>query len=125
MAELYFNECRKKAGRSLCGASCGIAAADGSSISDNARKVMELCGIDASNFKSTQLTPEIIANADPIYTMTQRHADVIKSYFPEARVETLLDGQNVSDPFGGSLQTYLAAFDMMKAKLELLASTID
>ena len=127
MAELYFNECRQLAGKTTCAKSAGIATEDGLPISANAFKVMQELEIDASDFRSTQLTLKLIEESDMIFTMTGSHKKTLISCVPEfaAKIDTLLQGTDVSDPYGGNLQCYKQTFSMMKEQLEKLAAEID
>ena len=126
MAELYFNHYRKLNGKSPCASSCGVATSDNRPISVNAAKVMELLGIDASLFRSTIATGDILAAADKIFVMSAKHQRVIERCFPEfsGRTSLLLDGRDVADPYGMGFDTYMATFNMMKEKIELLADTL-
>lgn len=126
MAELYFNEYRTRIGRSRCAKSAGLATCDGMPISDNAFQVMQSAGIDASDFRSRQMTFDMLQNADRIYTMTSSHKAMLVKIAPQAaeKISTLLP-TDVSDPFGGNRQCYTDTFNMMKKQLETLAENTD
>ena len=57
--------------------SAGVAARDGDKASPNAIRAMEELGIDLAFHSATQLTAELISEADLILTMTQRHRDMV------------------------------------------------
>lgn len=87
---------------------------------------MQSEGIDASNFRSTQMTSVMLNDADRIYTMTVSHRAMLVKAAPQAaeKISTLLPS-DVSDPYGGNLQCYTDTFNMMKKQLETLAENTD
>ena len=87
---------------------------------------MQSEGIDASSFRSTQMTSFMLDNADKIYTMTSSHRTMLVRIAPQAaeKISTLLP-EDVSDPYGGNLQCYTDTFNMMKKQLEMLAENIN
>ena len=64
--------------------SYGIAAIEGQPASENAKKVMEMEGIDLSGHKARQFTQDVL-EADIILTMTQSHKDYIIHRYPKAK----------------------------------------
>ena len=87
---------------------------------------MQSESIDASNFRSTQMTSVMLNDADQIYTMTASHRAMLVKAAPQAagKISTLLPS-DVSDPYGGNLQCYTDTFNMMKKQLETLAENTD
>lgn len=112
--------------------SAGVAARDGDKASPNAIRAMEELGIDLALHNATQLTAELISEADLILTMTQRHRDMVLIMNPGARdkVYTLIeyahDGQqdqaglDIEDPFGGSVEVYRKCAAQIKRALDIL-----
>ena len=112
--------------------SAGVAARDGDKASPNAIRAMEELGIDLAFHSATQLTAELISEADLILTMTQRHRDMVLIMNPGARdkVYTLIeyahDGQqdqaglDIEDPFGGSVEVYRKCAAQIKRALDIL-----
>ena len=112
--------------------SAGVAARDGDKASPNAIQAMEELGIDLAFHSATQLTAELISEADLILTMTQRHRDMVLIMNPGARdkVYTLIeyahDGQqdqaglDIEDPFGGSVEVYRKCAAQIKRALDIL-----
>ncbi|UCC29596.1 MAG: threonylcarbamoyl-AMP synthase [Phycisphaerales bacterium] len=76
--------------------------------SPNAMTVMERRGLDLSGHESAALTPEMIQQADHVFAMTRSHRDTIINMVPSAeeRVALLVDGQDIRDPIGGSVDDY-------------------
>ena len=94
--------------------SAGIFAAAGSPASPNAVEAVRELGIDLENHQSQPLTPELVVEADLIAAMTAAHRHHILEAFPEVENKVCLINSfgtskvpaDVSDPFGGSLNTY-------------------
>ncbi len=107
MAEGAFNSLKKGA------ISRGLMANEGEAASLNAIEAMKELGMDISGHKSHMLTIEDINEADLILTMTKRHKEAILWAVEDAKdkVFTLGEyagGEDVSDPYGGDLEEYLA-----------------
>lgn len=108
MAEAIF---RQMTNAQIPVSSAGIFA-DGAPVSCNTISAMQEVGINISQHSSIQITREMIENAKLILTMTTSHARMLSAAFPEfkEKIQTLAnwakgDG-DVSDPFGGDLDTY-------------------
>ena len=127
MAEGFFRELTQARGgfESL---SAGLAAIDGQSPSTNSVTAMNELGIDIRAQRSTQLTPELVAEVDYIFGLAHGHVENLDRYFPQARekifllrefVETLpRHEREITDPFGGSLDVYQACRDEIKQGVE-------
>ena len=74
MAEGFFRELIQARGgfESL---SAGLAAIDGQSPSTNSVTAMNELGIDIRAQRSTQLTPELVAEVDYIFGLAHGHVD--------------------------------------------------
>lgn len=103
--------------------SAGTAADNGSAASDMAIRVAAGRGLDLSQHLSAALTPERISRSDLVITMTRRHLEVVSRLAPHAPVilatEFLppghpLHGRDVPDPFGSSLETYEATWEVLE-----------
>lgn len=91
-------------------ASAGVAAADFSPASSNARTVVRE-DFDASldRHAAQSVSPSLVRVADLILTMGRSHRAALLAQYPEAaeRIELLRsDGGDVADPFGGSVEVY-------------------
>jgi protein-tyrosine phosphatase len=94
--------------------SAGIYATTGSPASDHAVSVLRELDIDLTNHQSKPLTAELVGEADMIVAMTEAHQYYILDLFPEVGNRVFLINSfgtskvpaDVSDPFGGSLNTY-------------------
>lgn len=92
----------------------GISVIPGSSLNENARKILDAKGISLKNFDSKQLTRNDVAAASIILCMTEAHADYVKQMTKDPwKVHTLSgyineNAADISDPFGGNISTYEA-----------------
>ena len=134
MCDGYFKKLCTDAGRDdIAVESAGTAAWDGGGASRNSVAVMAGNGVDMSGFASSRLTPERIASADILICMTNSHRAYIGQLNPSALKKTYLlldfdysdDGDDITDPFGGSHELYSLCFDDMKHALEALFANID
>lgn len=109
MAEGFFNNIYGSGAKSA-----GIYTEDGAAPSENAVKAMKKYGIDISEHKAKQISPEDIMNADKVYAMTARHAAILKEIFPEKSDSISVLGNGISDPFGGDEELYLKCAEEIK-----------
>ncbi len=102
-------------------ASAGVAAADFSPASSNARQVVrEDYATSLDRHAAQSVTPALVRVADLILTMGRSHRAALLAQFPEAaeRVELLRpDGGDVADPFGGSVEVYRACACVIAAAI--------
>lgn len=126
MAELYFNFLSRQNNSSAEAFSAGIYANDGGRISAASAAVMAELGIDSSAFASTAFTPKRAAEFDLLIGMTRTHAAMMRHIAPELRdrVRTLIPGEDVPDPFGGSVEEYREVFNFMRPYIEQLLNEI-
>ena len=127
MAEGFFREMTRARG-DFEPLSAGLSAIDGQSPSTNSVTAMDELGIDIRAQRSTQLTPELVAEMDYIFGLAHGHVENLVRYFPQARekifllrefVETLpRHEREITDPFGGSLDVYQACRDEIKQGVE-------
>jgi protein-tyrosine-phosphatase len=112
MAEALFNH--RKGNMDWEARSAGVFANSGSPASGNAIEALRELGIDLRGHRSQPLTVELIEQANLIVTMTEGHRSHILDCFPEVGNRVCLINSfgtskvpaDVSDPFGGSLNTY-------------------
>ncbi len=91
-------------------ASAGIAACEGAPPSDETAGILKARGLDAGSH-SLQLTPEMVAKADLVLTMTRGHVDAIARYIAPSddameHVRTLDPDGDIVDPIGCGTQAY-------------------
>ena len=92
--------------------SAGLFAVQGSDISPFAKKVLQENDIFHQH-QSTPFTKEVADWADLILTMTKFHKDYIVGQYLDLRHKVFslkefvkAEGMDVSDPYGGSIDTY-------------------
>ena len=91
-------------------ASAGLFTQDGMPASQNAVAAAAELGADITAHRSRMLTPELARDARYLVCMTGAHYDRLCELFPDCadKVFTLLP-EDISDPFGGDLETYRRA----------------
>ena len=98
----------KKTG--LTAASAGLFTQNGLPASPNAVTAARELGADIAGHRSRMLTPELVREARFLVCMTGAHYDRLCELYPNCadKILTLLP-EDVSDPFGGDLDTYRRA----------------
>lgn len=94
----------------LTAASAGLFTQDGMPASQNAVAAVAELGADITAHRSRMLTPDMARDARYLVCMTGAHYDRLCELFPDCadKVFTLLP-EDISDPFGGDLETYRRA----------------
>ena len=94
----------------LTAASAGLFTQDCMPASQNAVAAAAELGADITAHRSRMLTPELARDARYLVCMTGAHYDRLCELFPDCadKVFTLLP-EDISDPFGGDLETYRRA----------------
>lgn len=114
---------RKKKIENIAVSSAGMCA-DGSAVSKHAKTVMAELGIDISGHISTQVTGEMIEEADIILSMTQNHKKMLVSFFPDAEDKVFTLGEwsgseeEIMDPYGGTEEEYRACCKQLDELIE-------
>ncbi len=100
--------------------SAGAATGGGAPASDNAIEACRREGMDISGHRSRPLTPDLIRQADVIWTMCRHHSDAVIRLVPEAKnkVERLDPGQDISDPAGADAEHYAQCLRQIRTALE-------
>jgi protein-tyrosine phosphatase len=104
--------------------SAGVFAGQGEPITSESIKALKALGIDtreAEEHRSHDLTRQMIADADVIYTMTSQHAREVRSLDPSAadKVQTLdPTGQDIPDPIGASQEVYTRTATRLKELIQ-------
>lgn len=110
MAEGLFRAHGGEEKTGLTAASAGLFTQDGMPASQNAVAAAAELGADITAHRSRMLTPELARDARYLVCMTGAHYDRLCELFPDCadKVFTLLP-EDISDPFGGDLETYRRA----------------
>jgi protein-tyrosine phosphatase len=122
MAEALAAAMFAREGISISVSSAGVAAFGNSAASVNAIAAMQAEKLDLSAHKSRLAAAEILENAALVLTMTAAHLSHVKRACPAAKAFTLGEfaglAAEISDPFGGDLDEYLACAAQIKGLLE-------
>ncbi|GAB6179313.1 hypothetical protein JCM14036_06320 [Desulfotomaculum defluvii] len=100
--------------------SAGTMAWSGEKASQQAVEAMADLGIELSQHRATLLSPELVAEADLVLTMTENHRRQILSRCPEfkEKVYTLGDYAGVpidiTDPYGSPVEIYRSCAGELK-----------
>lgn len=109
-------------------ASAGVAAADFSPASANARRVArEDYATSLDRHAAQSVTPTLLRVADLVFAMGRSHRAALLAVDPSAeeRVKLLRpDGGDVADPFGGSVEVYRRCAQEIAAAVRERASEI-
>lgn len=95
--------------RGLRFASAGTMAGEGAPASEHAITSAREVGLDLREHRSKGLTPDLLSNAERIYTLTGAHLHSLLLSHPELIDRaSLLDpqGRDLPDPFGGDIEIY-------------------
>jgi L-threonylcarbamoyladenylate synthase len=99
--------------------SAGTGAEVGCPATPEALAALAKLGIDGQAHRSEALTPELIEQADIVFTMTSRHADAVRAMAPDAAGKVLpVDPEgDIADPIGGPQPVYDATAARLKAAI--------
>ena len=112
--------------------SAGVAASNGSPASIETRNILLKKGIDFTDFRSQQLTTDLMDEADYVFCMSQMHRNAILSSHPEYREKALLLGEflgeekasDIFDPYGMGKEAYLEVEKQVSASLDRILAFI-
>lgn len=131
MAEGILRDLAEKNNLEIEVKSAGIRVYTGDKAARNSVEALQEIGIDISNHNSTQITEELIKEADLILTMSKSHKDFLISRFKsaEGKVFTLLGyangvDQDIIDPFGQNLSVYKETRDEIYKAIEKLVTIL-
>ena len=114
--------------RGILVASAGIAAMLGGKASGEGVRCMAEMDLDLSGHETQPLTEPLVRQADAIYTMTRSHREAIVAQWPSAAERTQLlsiDGSDVIDPIGGSVERYRQCAEKIKDELKMRLPELD
>ncbi|MBT8336315.1 MAG: low molecular weight protein arginine phosphatase [Gemmatimonadetes bacterium] len=119
-------EIRRRGWSAVEVASAGTAAYPGGAASDGSLRAAARNGLDLSAHRSRPLSPELIAWADVVLTMSASHLEQARaagaSHADLLRNFAAGDDGGVPDPFGGSDEIYEATYHALH---ELVLAALD
>ena len=101
--------------------SAGVAAGEGYQASPQAVEALAQRQIDLSGHQSKMITPELIQQADLIFTMTPAHAQAVIGLVQGAIEKVFpLDARHpIGDPFGQPVEVYCDVADELKRLIQI------
>lgn len=103
--------------------SAGLYVNSGDMVSKNSVDAMLEYEIDISNHIPTQITLRLVQEADFIIPMTQSHKTaLLRSGVDESKI--IMFDEQISDPYGQSLEVYKQCAAQIKRNIELLFKRI-
>ncbi len=119
MAEAYL---KSRGYKNVC--SRGLSAHEGAPISEFAVLALGEAGItptpenDYPSHCAKNITDGDVARADAIYCMTSSHAKTLMFYCPQHAGKIHVLPHDISDPYGGSLDTYKKTFAEISSAID-------
>ena len=112
--------------------SAGAETMDGMPATEEALIILAEEGAGLDGHRSRQVTKEIIAEADYIFTMTQRQKELLQQYFPAAAAKIRMlteyafpgQGVDISDPDRQGVQKYRQTAKEIKAAMQKMVKRI-
>ena len=108
-------------------ASAGISAATDAPASAHTIEVLRRRGIELTSHRSQPVTPQLLHQADHIYTMTRGHRQYLVENEPDLadRIDVLArDGTDIADPFGRGTDEYEACGAQIEQHVRSLISQL-
>jgi protein-tyrosine phosphatase len=108
--------------RGLWITSAGLCTGGGWPASAEAIQVAAEYGVDLSRHRSQPLQPWLLAMADEVITMTQRHQQILREQYPGLGPppRLLCEGTDIEDPLGAGLDVYRTCAARMRKQVEQL-----
>jgi protein-tyrosine phosphatase len=107
--------------------SAGLSATHGMSAAREAIELMERLGARLDRHSSQPVTPELLARADYVLAMTERHQFSLLDEYPEfaSRVRLLsTEGTDIEDPIGAGAAEYRRCCDQIMGYLKELLNEV-
>ena len=113
--------------------SAGTAAYGNQTASQNAILALREMGIDLTNHRSQTLTAALVDEADLVLAMTNSHKQQLLMLKPDASKKIFTFSEftfqdktkNISDPFGGNLDTYIECRNEITEYIKKLLCILD
>lgn len=110
--------------------SAGIYARDRDTVNKKAVQVLSEKGIDISGHQVVRLTGEMLIWADLVFTMTRSQAIELIRCYPDLSPKIMClgdwlgSGEDVPDPWGGSLEIYRECALTLESILKKIAAKL-
>ena len=123
MAMALFNRKASEKGLDMQAVSAGLYA-DGSPLSENARRALEIRGITGIKHNSVQLDAMLLDECDYIFGISARHASCIEAQYPGAKGKVFPFPADIPDPFGQELDVYLCTLEEIEKGVDAIISAV-
>ena len=124
MAEMIFKDLlRKKDIDGIEVSSAGLYADEGG-IALKAKQTLESSGCVLTEFKSRQITGQMLEESDFVVCMTKSHKNALEGGQNVYSLDELTDCGDISDPYGCSIEVYRKCFEQLSCALEILAEKV-
>ena len=89
--------------------SAGVTAKVGEPMTDEAKEALRQLGFHPNGHRARSVTPELAAQAEKIFCMTQAHRDAVLALAPAVtgKTDCLDPDGDIPDPIGSGLETYV------------------
>ena len=107
--------------------SAGVAAAPGQPPSPEGVEILGERGVDLRGHESQPVTPQLLSQADHIFTMTRSHRDLLVREFPDTASSVRLlarNGSDVIDPIGSGMEEYRRCADQIETELQRIVTEL-
>ena len=102
--------------------SAGLFAMTGDEVTPNAVKAAERFGADISGKRARRITSQLLDETDLFICMTASHMQSLSMYVDEKKLMCM--AENISDPYGADLETYIRCANEIKSALSAMLDDI-
>lgn len=99
--------------------SAGVSAGNGRPASRNSAAVAKELGLSLADHSSQDLSQELVQWADLVLCVSQTHANLVQSRYPNSETKIAHLPNDIDDPFGQSLECYRETAEQLQATLRL------
>jgi protein-tyrosine-phosphatase len=128
MAEYYFNYKSHKSGGGFTAVSRGIYAEAGGSMAANSRQALVAHNIIGDSeeipHKPGQIDEEIMRGAYLAFGITENHAALLRSNFPDYADKIRAMPEDIGDPYGSNPEVYAACFERIRSAVDIIISEL-
>ncbi|NLJ70806.1 MAG: low molecular weight protein arginine phosphatase [Clostridiaceae bacterium] len=131
MAAAIFNYYAERENKSWFAISAGLAAESGLPVTPEAKEALALLGINLEDHRSRQLDEKMMKDAKIVLTMTATQRDLLHIYYPDIaeKIFTIYEfigtEKDITDPYGGSLETYQETAEMLTGVMPYILKKFD
>jgi protein-tyrosine phosphatase len=104
----------------------GVSAFRGEPAPPEAQNVVQAMGADLSSHESRPVSPDLLAQADYIFTMTQGHMQMLTESYPDLKLspQLLCGDADLEDPLGGDENVYSECAQTIRHHVQRLLAEV-